>query len=376
MRAGAQGTMSLAVLALCLQALIGAVVLGDFYHECDLSAQWGMMAARALDDFEKQVGPADDHRPRVAGGPPTNTGPQTNTGSAANTGLAANTGRGTAIRFEALSFTYPGGERAVLDGLDLTLRAGECTALVGLNGAGKTTLVKLLARLYEPTAGRLLADGADIRTQNADAWRRRVAVVFQDFNRYEFSLRDNITLGAVERVASDDEVRATAERAGLGELLSTLPGGLDTVLARTYDGGTDLSGGQWQRIAIARALFAVEAGARVLVLDEPTAALDVRAEAAFFDRFVELTRGTTSLLISHRLSSVRRADRIVVLEHGRLIEDGTHESLLHEGGRYAALFAVQAARFAEGLDVDDDIETQATDEATTHEESGVAEVSA
>ncbi len=238
--------------------------------------------------------------------------------------------------------------------LELTLAAGRCTAIVGLNGAGKTTLVKLLARLYEPTAGRLLVDGQDVRSFAVDDWRRRIGVIFQDFNRYELSAAENIGWGSIELAGDRDRVREAARKAGVLATLDALPRGLDTPLSRQYQGGADLSGGQWQRVAIARALFALESGAGILVLDEPTAALDVRAEVAFFDRFVELTRGVTSVLISHRFSSVRNADRIVVLEGGRVIEAGTHDELLELGGRYAELFRLQAERFLE--DQDEDLE--------------------
>jgi ATP-binding cassette subfamily B protein len=233
----------------------------------------------------------------------------------------------------------------VLRSLDLTIEAGRSLAIVGLNGAGKTTLVKLLARLHEPQSGRIVVDGAPLTEYAVHAWRRRVAAIFQDFVHYELPVRDNVGFGAVELLRDDEKIRLALERAGALEFVDDLPRGLETTLSRSYDDGAELSGGQWQRIAIARALMAVEGGASVLVLDEPTANLDVRAEAAFFDRFLELTRGLTTILISHRFSTVRRADRIVVLEHGRVIEDGTHEQLLELEGRYAELFHLQAARF-------------------------------
>jgi len=224
----------------------------------------------------------------------------------------------------------------------------------------------LLARLYEPTDGRLLVDDVDVRSFEVDEWRRRIGVIFQDFNRYELSAAENIGFGAVELLGDRERIRLAAGKAGVLHALDRLPLGLDTPLARQYRDGTDLSGGQWQRVAIARALFALESGASILVLDEPTAALDVRAEAAFFDRFVDLTRGVTSILISHRFSSVRHADGIVVLEGGRVVESGTHEELLTLGGRYATLFRLQAERFAddedlEACDVDDLAETTGAD---------------
>jgi ATP-binding cassette subfamily B protein len=233
----------------------------------------------------------------------------------------------------------------VLRSLDLTIEAGTSLAIVGLNGAGKTTLVKLLARLYEPQSGRILVDERPLTDYPVRDWRRRVAAIFQDFVHYELPVRENVGFGAVELLHDDEKIRAALDKAGALDLVDELPHGLDTTLSRGYEDGTDLSGGQWQRVAIARAMMAVEGGASVLVLDEPTASLDVRAEAAFFERFLELTRGLTTVLISHRFSTVRRADRIVVLEDGRVIEDGTHDELLARDGRYAELFRLQAARF-------------------------------
>ena len=247
-----------------------------------------------------------------------------------------------------MSFAYPGSDHRVLDGVDLEFPAGSSTAIVGLNGAGKTTLVKLLARLYEPTTGRISVDGADLAEFDVRSWQRRLAVIYQDYIRYEFDAATNIGLGAPEHMHDLDALKRACDWAGATEVIDGLPQGLRTVLSGRYQGGTDLSGGQWQRIALARALFATGAGASVLVLDEPTAQLDVRAEVAFFDRFLELTQGLTTVVISHRFSTVRRAQRIVVLEHGRIIEQGSHDELLALGGRYAELFDLQARRFSDG----------------------------
>jgi ATP-binding cassette, subfamily B, bacterial len=252
------------------------------------------------------------------------------------------------VRFEDVRFGYPGADRAALAGLDLTVTAGRSLAIVGENGAGKTSLVKLLCGLYDPAAGRITVDGTDLSDLDLAAWRSRIGVLFQDFARYQLSVADNIGLGAPAYAQDRELLQAAAAKAGALDLIASLPHGWDTVLSREYEGGVDLSGGQWQRIALARAMFAVQAGARVLVLDEPTAALDVRAEAELYDRFLELTDGLTTILISHRFSTVRRADRIVVLHGGAVVEDGTHDQLLAAGGRYAEMFTLQAARFVEG----------------------------
>ncbi|GAB3420080.1 ABC transporter ATP-binding protein [Flindersiella endophytica] len=249
------------------------------------------------------------------------------------------------IRLQGVSFRYPGQDRPVLDRLDVEIPAGSSLAIVGRNGEGKTTLLKLLTRLYDPDQGAILVDGHDLRDLDLGSWRAQVAVIFQDFIRFELSARENVGLG---RVGESDDLPAAeraADRAGARDLIEQLPAGWDTVLARHYRDGMDLSGGQWQRIALARALRAAEGGAKLLVLDEPTAALDVRAEAELFDRFLELTAGTTTLLVTHRLPSVRHADRIAVLEGGRIVELGTHEQLLAAGGIYSEMFRLQAQRF-------------------------------
>ncbi|MER7274846.1 ABC transporter ATP-binding protein [Dactylosporangium sp. NPDC000244] len=242
------------------------------------------------------------------------------------------------IRFRDVRFTYPGQDHEVLSGLDLVIPAGTSLAVVGLNGQGKTTLIKLLCRLYDPTSGQILVDGKDLREYDVTSWRRRLTAVFQDFARYELPLRENVApLGAPDEVVLD----ALAD-AGAADLRR-----LDTVLAPGYDDGTDLSGGQWQRVAIARALAAVRQGAGVVVLDEPTAQLDVRGEAEIFDRVLAATRACTTLLISHRFSTVRHADRICVLSDGRVAELGTHDELMALGGSYRVMFDMQASRFDE-----------------------------
>ncbi|HEY5907712.1 MAG TPA: ABC transporter ATP-binding protein [Vicinamibacteria bacterium] len=245
------------------------------------------------------------------------------------------------IRFRAVSFTYPGSQRPVLDGFDLALPAGSSLAIVGQNGAGKTTLAKLLCRLYDPQGGAIEVDGVDLRELDVDAWRSRLAAVFQDFIRFELPLRDNVAPAG----APDPTVLEALAEAGASDLAR-----LDTTLARGYDGGTDLSGGQWQRVALARALCAVKLGAGLVLLDEPTAQLDVRGEAEIFDRILAATRKVTTILISHRFSTVRHADRICVLEQGRVIELGTHDELMARGGRYRTMFDLQAQRFGASAD--------------------------
>ncbi|MFN8075375.1 MAG: ABC transporter ATP-binding protein [Kineosporiaceae bacterium] len=339
-RSAAQGWIGLTALSLGLQAVVGAVLLGENYAESDLQTTFGMRMVSGRQRFTARVAELE----------PESVGEQAPGHPAA--GMPARE-----VRLDGVRFSYPGSTRPVLDGLTLELPAGTCTAVVGVNGAGKTTLVKLLTRLHEPTGGALLVDGVDVRDLPVASWRRQVSVIFQDFVRYELSAADNVAFGAVERLGEEGTraaVRAALAKVGLLEHLDALPDGLDTVLHRAYPGGADLSGGQWQRVAIARSLFAVDAGARLLVLDEPTSALDVRAEAEFFDHFVELTRGVTSLLISHRFSSVRRADRIVVIDAGRVVEQGSHDELMDADGHYARLFRLQAQRFAEGLGAEDD----------------------
>jgi len=322
-RAAASGSLTIGELAFVLQGISLLGNVGSFNDPADYQTEWGLTSFVGLEALERRVAQEEVGGRGVV--------------------CAAGTPR-ESIRFENVVFGYDEA-RPVLRSLDLSIEAGRSLAIVGLNGAGKTTLVKLLARLYEPQAGRILVDGRPLVDYPVREWRRRLAAIFQDFVHYELPVRDNVGFGAVELLHDDEKIRSALDRAGALDLVDQLPHGIDTTLARGYEDGTDLSGGQWQRVAIARALMAVEGGASVLVLDEPTAALDVRAEAAFFERFLELTRGLTTILISHRFSTVRRADRIVVLEHGLVVEDGTHEALLAVDGRYAELFHLQAARF-------------------------------
>jgi ABC-type multidrug transport system fused ATPase/permease subunit len=240
------------------------------------------------------------------------------------------------IRFENVSFAYPTTGVQVLEGFDLAIAAGTSLAIVGPNGAGKTTLAKLLCRLYDPQEGAIRADGIDITDLDVKSWRSRVAAVFQDFVRYELPLRENVApLGAAEDILLSSLADAQA-----GDIAP-----LDRVLSKMYEDGTELSGGQWQRVALARALCAVRLGAGIVLLDEPTAQLDVRGEAEIFDRLLEATTGRTVILISHRFSTVRHADRICVLEHGRVVELGSHDELMELGGRYKTMFDLQASRF-------------------------------
>jgi ATP-binding cassette, subfamily B, bacterial len=239
------------------------------------------------------------------------------------------------IRFRDVTFGYPGGG-TVLSGFNLTIPAGSSIAIVGKNGAGKTTLAKLLCRLYDPQAGSIEVDGLDLRDFDLESWRSRITAVFQDFIRFELPLRDNVA----PQGARDELVLNALRSAGADGLAQ-----LDTVLARGYEGGTDLSGGQWQRVALARALCAVQLGAGVVLLDEPTAQLDVRGEAEIFDRILAATRHCTTILISHRFSTVRHADRICVVENGEVVELGTHDELMALNGRYRTMFDMQAQRF-------------------------------
>ena len=248
------------------------------------------------------------------------------------------------IRFRDVTFAYRPDLPPVLEGFDLAIPAGSSLAIVGVNGAGKTTLAKLLCRLYDPQAGRIEIDGVDVRELDIDEWRSRITAVFQDFIRYERSLRVNVA----PRGAPDAAIEEALREAGADDLAD-----LDTVLAKSYANGIDLSGGQWQRVALARTLCAVRLGAGVVLLDEPTAQLDVRGEAEIFARVLAATSHTTTILVSHRFSTVRRADRICVVDQGRVVELGTHDELMAERGRYQRMFDLQASRFTDEVELDE-----------------------
>jgi ATP-binding cassette subfamily B protein len=244
--------------------------------------------------------------------------------------------------FEGVGFKYPGSEQWAVRKLDFSLSPGERIALVGENGAGKTTLVKLLARLYDPTEGRILLDGVDLREYDLEALRRNVGVIFQDFVRYDFLVKENIAVGNIGRIGDDPAIKTAAERSLADSVVQRLTGGYDQMLGKRFENGVDLSGGEWQKVALARAYMR---DAQLLILDEPTAALDARAEYEVFLRFSELTKGRMAVLISHRFSTVRMADRILVLKGGELVEQGTHEALVALGGLYSELFQLQAAGY-------------------------------
>jgi ABC-type multidrug transport system fused ATPase/permease subunit len=322
-RSGAHGELSLSEMAVLVQAVLtaGLVYVGPF----DIQLAYGAAALPAVRELERRTveEPFEGRR-----------------GGRSPAGLPQRE-----IRFERVSFQYPGSATSVLHDLDLVIPAGTSVALVGPNGAGKTTLVKLLAGLYEPSSGQLTVDGTPLVELDRRAWQRRFAAIFQDFVRYELPARTNIAFGDVEHQDDDDSIVGCAAMAGARRLVEALPAGWDTVLSREYADGRELSGGEWQRIALARAFFAMRNGAGVLVLDEPTANLDVRAEAALFDTLLDQASGLTVILISHRFSSVRRADVICVVENGRITERGSHDQLVAASGRYAEMFRLQASKF-------------------------------
>ncbi len=246
------------------------------------------------------------------------------------------------FEFQEVSFVYPGTTRRVLDRFNFALRPGERVALIGENGQGKTTVVKLITRLYDPSEGRILLDGVDLREYDLADLHAEMGVIFQDFMRYEMTARENIAVGRVELDHKPEEIEYAAEKSLASSVIAKLHGGFDQMLGRRFEGGVDLSGGEWQKLALARAYLR---DAQLLILDEPTASLDARSEFEVFERFAELTFGKMALLISHRFSTVRMADRIVVLEAGRLVEEGSHDQLVGLGGRYAVMFEMQAASY-------------------------------
>lgn len=246
------------------------------------------------------------------------------------------------FEFRNVTFRYPGASRLVLNGLDLHLRVGERVALIGENGEGKTTLVKLLTRLYDPVDGQILLDGVDLREYNLEDLYSEIGVIFQDFMRYEMTARENIAVGRIDELDNLPLLRDAADKSMADEVIERLPRDYEQMLGRRFESGVDLSGGEWQKLALARAYLR---DAQVLILDEPTAALDARSEFEVFQRFAELTAGKSALFISHRFSTVRMADRIIVLQNGRVAEDGNHETLLNLGGRYAEMFEMQAANY-------------------------------
>ena len=311
-------------------ALASTVIgLGGFLPEADFPIRFGGLALTPLLDLES----------RRSGGirSDTTAEPRDRAAGGAATGLRA----GEAMRLDSVAFRYPGADRPVLRAVSLSIAHGETVALVGANGAGKTTLVKVVAGLYPASAGRVLI--GDSGTPGP-----AVAVIFQNFARYRLTPRENIGFGALRLMHDTDALREAAAQAGVLKAIEDLPSGWDTPLSPGLAGGVDLSGGQWQRLALARAVFAVRVGARLLILDEPTASLDVRAEAEFYDRFRDLAAGATTILVSHRLSTVRAADRIWVLGDGRVGESGSHDSLVRQDGWYARMFALQAAKLTDG----------------------------
>ena len=246
------------------------------------------------------------------------------------------------FEFRNVSFVYPGTQRRVLNGLNFQLSPGERVALIGENGQGKTTIVKLITRLYDPTEGQILLDGVDLREYDLEDLYREIGVIFQDFMRYEMTARENIAVGKIEEIENLPLLTQAAHKSLADEVIARVGGGYEQMLGRRFEGGVDLSGGEWQKIALARAYLR---DAQLLVLDEPTAALDARSEYQVFQRFAELTTGKMALFISHRFSTVRMADRIIVLENGNIAEEGTHDKLTRMGGRYAELFELQAASY-------------------------------
>jgi ATP-binding cassette subfamily B protein len=330
------GAYYAAYVFILLQALAGKITIGDltlltraFSRANDLM---GNIVSQLADVSEQALYTKDlfdflETRPKIASRPGATKAPRPIR---------------TGFEFQGVSFAYEGAKRPVFEGLNFRIGREERIALVGDNGAGKTTLVKLLARLYDPTAGRILLDGVDLRDYDVEDLRREIGVIFQDYMRYDMLVSENIGVGWIDELANTKRIKAAAEKSLAAPLIDKLPGRLDQMLGRRFEGGTDLSTGQWQKISLARAYMR---DAQLLILDEPTASLDARAEFDVYQRFLDLTRGKMAVLISHRFSTVRLADRILVLEHGKIIEEGSHERLVAQRGKYAELFELQAAGY-------------------------------
>jgi ATP-binding cassette, subfamily B, bacterial len=326
--------------AMALMTAAGALTLGDMtmyvlaFRQGQQAFQSALSGIGSLYEHNLYMSNLWDYL-RIAGGAGALSAPQSANGNG-TPALADKPG----IVLEDVGFKYPGKDAWALRHIDLAIPAGESLALVGENGAGKTTLVKLLTRLYEPTEGRILLDGRDLREWDVGALRRRFGVLFQDYNQYQLKVRENVGLGSVEHMTDEPRIERAVERGGATELVATLTGHLDTPLGRWFQDGAELSGGQWQKIALARAFMREEAD--ILVLDEPTAALDAEAEHAVFERFRALAQGRTTIVISHRFPTVRMARTVVVLDHGRIVEQGSHADLVAKKGKYARMFELQA----------------------------------
>jgi ATP-binding cassette subfamily B protein len=328
-RGAAAGRLGVGELVVFVPALFAVLAVGRYFND-DTPVEYGAVTLPAIETLERLAAeslaaPHGTRRP--ADGPPT-------------------------VALRGVSFRYPGSERDVLQEIDLTMPAGTSTALVGMNGAGKTTLVRLLCGLYPPDAGAVVVDDVDLRELEPAAWHRLIAPMFQEFMRVPSTVAENASVGSVEALDDGDGARRALVEAGAALFTDRLPDGMDTLLATRHADGTDLSGGQWQRLGIARALFALDHGARFLILDEPTSNLDTSSEERLIRRLLEGTRGdATSLLVAHRLALARRCDQIVVVERGRIAEAGDHDSLLAAGGRYAQAFGMQASLYP--LEADD-----------------------